>query len=194
MKRKQAIDTILGSISSNDIVVSTTGLITREIFEGFDSSRNIYVPGSMGLTSSIGLSLALCLPDRRGVVVDGDASLLMNMGAMVTIGNNCPKNLLHVVLDNEAYGSCSEEKSMSCTANLEKVAEDVGYLFIKMVDNSRDLQDSIFSFVEGPGFILVKIKLGGRRNFARPLKLVEIKKRFMKFLTTSQALQERREK
>jgi len=85
IRRKEAIEIIMGTIDPGDAVVSTTGLISREIFEKFDSDRNIYVLGSMGLASSIGLGLAVSCPKKRVVVIDGDASLLMNLGSIVTI-------------------------------------------------------------------------------------------------------------
>ena len=173
------------SIDFQDAVVSTTGLISREIFERFDSDRNIYVPGSMGLASSIGLGLAISLPTRRVVVVDGDASLLMNLSSVVTIGNKQPANLLHVVIDNCAYGSCSEELSMSDSAHLDKLACDVGYQYVRVVSSQKALKRAIVTFRRGPGFIQAKIHLGGRRDFRRPLALVKIKDRFMLFLSRS---------
>ena len=183
MKRKEAIETIMTTIEPCDVVVSTTGLISREIFEKFDSDRNIYVTGSMGLSSSIGLGLAVSLTNKMVVVIDGDASVLMNLGSIVTIGNKRPKNLLHIVIDNSAYGSCSEEESMSGSANLDRLTTDVGYRYIQIVSSQEDLKYAIMMFRKGPGFILAKIELGGRRDFKRPLNLVEIKNRFMLFLT-----------
>jgi len=185
MKRQEAINTIMETISSQDVVISTTGLISREIFEKFDSERNIYVPGSMGLASSIGLGLAMVQPTMRIVVIDGDASLLMNLGSIVTIGNKKPTNLLHIVLDNEAYASCSEERSMSDTAYLDKLAHNVGYQYVRAVRCQEDLKRAIMEFRQGPGFILTKIELGGRRDFRRPLELAAIKNRFMLFLKRS---------
>jgi sulfopyruvate decarboxylase subunit beta len=185
MKRKEAIKSIFDTIDQSDITVSTTGLISREIFSEFDSPRNIYVPGSMGLVSSIGLAIALCHSDKRVVVIDGDASLLMNLGSMVTIGANAPDNFMHIVLDNGAYGSCSEEESLSSFANFAKIAKDVGYRHIRIVRSVSKLRETILYEARGPVFILVKIKLGGRRDFSRPLELVKIKIRFMNFLLTN---------
>lgn len=181
MKRKDAIEIIMVAIEPSDAVISTAGLISREIFDKFDSGRNIYVPGSMGLASSIGLGLALSCPSRRVVVIDGDASLLMNLCSIVTIGNRQPANLLHIVIDNGAYGSCGEEKSMSSSAHLDKLAHDVGYRYVQTTSSQEDLKHTILMFREGPGFIVAKIELGGRRDFRRPLKLAEIKNRFMLF-------------
>lgn len=182
MKRQEAISVIMTTISSQDVVISTTGLISREIFEKFDSERNIYVPGSMGLASSIGLGLAMIQPTVKIVVIDGDTSLLMNLGSIVTIGNKRPTNLLHIVLDNEAYASCSEERSMSNTAHLDMLARDVGYQYVRIVHCQEDLRRAIMEFRRGLGFILTKIELCGRRDFRRPLELAAIKDRFMLFM------------
>lgn len=182
MKRKEAIETIMKTIGSRDLVISTTGLISREIFERFDSKRNLYVPGSMGLVSSIGLGLAISCSTIRVIVIDGDASLLMNLGSIVTIGNIKPKNLIHIVLDNEACGSCSEEKSMSHSAHFDILAQKVGYQYVQTVCGRDELRHAILSFTNGPGFILVKVELGGRRNFQRPSGLIKIKTRFMRFV------------
>ncbi len=187
MKRKEAIESIFNTISDVDVTVSTTGLISREIYSKFDSPRNIYVPGSMGLVSSIGLAIALCHQEKRVFVIDGDASLLMNLGSLVTIGANKPTNLVHVVLDNGVYGSCSEEKSLSYFANFAKIAKDVGYQHVITAKSAKKLKEAIQFCANGPVFILVKIKVGGRRDFSRPLRLVEIKVRFMNFLLNNKS-------
>ncbi len=182
MKRKDAIETIMRTIGSRDLVVSTTGLISREIFEKFHSERNLYIPGSMGLVSSIGLGLAIACPTMKVAIIDGDASLLMNLGSIVTIGNIKPNNLLHLIIDNEAYGSCNEEKSMSDSAHLNILAKSVGYQYVRKVDTRYKLRHAILSFTKGPGFILTKVELGGRRDFLRPLKLIDVKIKFMRFV------------
>lgn len=183
MMRQEAIEVIMTTIGAQDAVVSTTGLISREIFEKFDSERNIYVPGSMGLASSIGLGLAMAQPTKGVVVIDGDAGLLMNLGSLVSVGNKQPTSLLHIVLDNGAYASCSEERSMSNTAKLDALAGEVGYQYVRAVDSQESLKRAIMEFGRGPGFIHAKIELGGRRDFRRPLKLAAIKSRFMLFFT-----------
>lgn len=185
MKRQEALNRIMTIIDYRDVVVSTTGLISREIFERFDSEGNIYIPGSMGLASSVGLGIAIAQPTRRIVVIDGDASLLMNLGSIVTIGDKRPTNMLHIVLDNGSHASCSEERSMSSTAHLDVLACNVGYHYVRVVRNQKELERAILEFGQGPGFILAKITLGGRRDFRRPLELTAIKDRFMLFLKQS---------
>ncbi len=184
MKRKEALDSIIKSITNYDAVISSTGLITRELFEYYDSEQIFYMPGSMGLVSSIGLGIALNISTKRIIIIDGDGSLLMNLGAMATIGHKSPNNLIHIVLDNEAYASCSEEPSISNTVKLEKLAEIFGYKKIIKIDNEKELEHSIKECLKSNilTFILAKIKLGGRRDLDRPINLEQIKERFQNFL------------
>lgn len=170
------------TIDPSAVVVSTTGLISREVYERFHSDRCIYVPGSMGLVSSIGLGIALSVPDRLVVVIDGDASLLMNLGTLVTAGKQHPHNFLHIVLDNQAYGSCSEEASMSDSVDLSDLADISCYWSVSTVADEDDLRRAILETQVGPWFIHAHIELGGRRDFRRPTDLPQIKKRFMRFL------------
>lgn len=184
MKRRDALDVMMKNISNNAVIISSTGLISRELFEFYDSEQIFYMPGSMGLASSIGLGIALNKPTKRIYIIDGDGSLLMNLGTMATIGHHSPKNLIHIVLDNEAYASCSEEPSISKNANLEKVAVIMGYKNVVKVQNEGELKKTIknSSKFNTLSFILVKIELGGRRDLARPLDLEKIRIRFENFL------------
>lgn len=183
MKRKEALDAIMEAVSDYDAIISSTGLISRQLYQDHDSRQQFYMPGSMGLASSIGLGIAINKPDKRIIIVDGDASLLMNLGSLVTVSYIAPKNLVHIVLDNNAYGSCSEEPTTSETAKLDEIAKTVGYRNVCKVDSEERLKDAIkSSHDDGPYFILAKIELGGERHLARPLKLEEIKERFKKFL------------
>lgn len=186
MKRKDALDAIMEAVSDDDAIISSTGLISRQLYQDHNSEQQFYMPGSMGLASSIGLGIAISKPKRRVIVVDGDASLLLNLGSLVTVGYLTPKNLVHIVLDNNAYGSCNEEPTTSETAKLDEIAKTVGYRNVFKVDSEEGLKDAIrSSYDNGPDFILAKIELGGERHLARPLELEAIKYRFMEFLSRS---------
>jgi len=185
MKRKDALGTIMNSVSNNDAIISSTGLISRELYENHDSAQIFYMVGSMGLASSIGLGLAMCKPDRRVVTIDGDGSLLMNLCSLPTIGHFAPNNLTHIVLDNGAYASCNEEPSISKNTRLDEMAKIAGYSNVYKVDDEKGLRKAIQdSYRQGPSFILAYIELGGRRDLKRPLDLVYIKKRFQDFLNS----------
>lgn len=185
MKRRETIKTIIQIISEREVIISSTGLISRELFDIKDLPRNFYMTGSMGLASSLGLGVAINKPKKKIITVEGDASLLMNLGGLATIGHFKPENLIHIVLDNNSYDSCSKEPSISNTAKLDDVANTVGYNVVRRVVNKKELADALRESLRqnnGPVFILTKIELGGYRDLPRPLKLDKITKRFKKFL------------
>lgn len=184
MKRIDAIETIMKSLDGSEAVVSTLGLISRDLYENFDSERNFYMVGSMGLALPIGYGIALNKPKRRVVVIDGDGSLLMGLGSMATIEQYSVKNLTHVVLDNRSYASCSEEPSASSRVKLDEVARVMRYKNIyrakHILELASDIKENPYN---GPNFILTEIELGGGRHPKRVLELPTIKKRFMSFLS-----------
>ena len=92
-------------------IVASLGHPAYDLYAAGDRPRNFYTWGSMGLASSIGLGLALAQPDLRVFVVDGDGSLLMNLGSLATVGALRPENLVIVVMDNGEYGTTGGQKS-----------------------------------------------------------------------------------
>ena len=189
MKRKEIIKEIVSTIDKADkkvAVISSTGLISRELFTLADNNRNFYMTGSMGLASSLGLGVSVNKPDTKVVVIEGDASILMNFGSVATIGHFTSSNLIHIVLDNSAYGSCGEEPSISKDIKLENIAKMLGYKKVKRVYEKNDIHSFLKKSLEdkdGPVFILIKMDLGGRRDLSRPLELDKVGKRFQAFLS-----------
>lgn len=184
MKRKDAIQTIVKALDGSQAVVSTLGLISRELYENFDSERNFYMVGSMGLALPIGYGVAVSKPKKHVVVIDGDGSILMNLGSMATISYIPTKNLTHIVLDNRAYASCSDEPSISSKTRLDDIAKVTGYKHVYRVQNEQDLRSAIKKTpYDGPNFILAEIELGGNRHPRRILELPKIKERFIHFLS-----------
>mgnify|MGYP003317888696 CR=1 FL=1 len=102
MIRKKAISKILEYTGENPII-SANGFISRDLFELKEKNSNFYMIGSMGLSSSIGLGVALKNPKKRVYVFDGDGNILMNLGSLTTIGTLKPKNLVHVIFDNGSH-------------------------------------------------------------------------------------------
>ena len=184
MNRKDSLDEIMKIITKKDVIISSTGLISREVFENYDSNQHFYIPGSMGLASSVGLGIAINKPNRKIFIIEGDGSILMNLGAIATIGHVAPNNLIHLILDNGAYASCSEEPTISKSSKLDGIAKLVGYKVIYKVDTINELKNALIASTvdSGPIFIRIKIELGGRRDLARPMKLYSIKNRFIQFL------------
>lgn len=182
MKRYEAIEVISQLLNGNELVISSTGMISRELFTIKDIPQNFYMIGSMGLASSIGLGLALSLPKKQVIVIEGDGSILMNMGSMATIGHFAPKNLIHIVLDNEAHDSTGGQATVSNTVKLEEVAHAAGYQWTRRVDSGEELRKIIKeSSQQGSAFLLVKVEKGGIEGIGRVSHSPEeIKNRFQK--------------
>ena len=124
MARYEAIEDIMKSID-DELIVCNIGFPSRELYEIDDRDENFYMIGSMGLASSIGLGLALARPDKDIVVIDGDGSLLMNMGSLVTVFATNPSNLTWIVIDNGAYGSTGNQDTYSQLIDLVEIAKSV---------------------------------------------------------------------
>lgn len=182
MKRHESLRIISEYLSENDLIVSSTGNLSRELFAIADSNRIFYMMGSMGLTSSIALGLALCMPGRRIIAIEGDGSLLMNLGSMATIGHYAPSNLVHIILDNEAYDSTGGQPSVANTANLDKIAVAVGYATTRRVTSQDDLEETLSSCIglAGPVFIQIKVELGDTSDRIPrvPYEPIEVTNRF----------------
>jgi sulfopyruvate decarboxylase subunit beta len=177
----ERIDTIkkISDELTNELVVCNIGFPSRELHYVKDSSTHFYMLGSMGLASSIGLGLAMSTK-RKVVVVDGDGSLLMNLGSLVTIFNQNPNNLILIVLDNECYGSTGSQCSYASTVNLGRVAEAVGFKSNFFFDNDKkelNFKEVLNSC--GPVFVHVKVESGNANVPVIPLEAVDIKNRFM---------------
>lgn len=168
MKRYEAIEVIVQSLTEKELVISSTGMISRELFAIKDSPQNFYMLGSMGLASSIGLGLALCLPDKEIVVIEGDGSVLMNMGSIATIGHFTPKNLTQIVLDNKTHDSTGGQPTVSTTVKLAGVALAAGYQLTEQVTSEEELHESMRRALQGgSAFILVEVEKGGIEGIGR---------------------------
>ena len=116
--------------------------------------------GSMGLLSSFGLGLALLAPQRRVFVLEGDGSALMSLGALPLIAAEHPGNLVHIVLDNEAYESTGAQPSISSKVDLGEVAKSCGYRRVARVDAVEGLHRALFECDLGNGPYLILAKVG----------------------------------
>ncbi len=177
----ERIDTInrISSQLTNELVICNIGFPSRELYYVKDSSTNFYMLGSMGLASSIGLGLAMS-NNKKVIVFDGDGSILMNLGSLVTIFNQNPNNLILVVLDNECYGSTGSQCTYASTVNLGKVAEAIGFKNLFFYSNNNtdfDFNEVLNS--KGPVFVHIKVQQGNADVPVIPLEAIEIKKRFM---------------
>ena len=158
MTRGEAIQAVLSTLS-NELTIICNGFPSREAFAFRDRPEHFYMIGSMGLTPAIGFGVALAQPSRKVVVFDGDGNVLMNMGTLATIAANQPKNLLHIVFDNEVYGSTGDQETLSNRVPLDVVAESCGYTSVRRVMERDDLLATVNQMLKNPGpsFLLVKV-------------------------------------
>ncbi|HOX09436.1 MAG TPA: thiamine pyrophosphate-dependent enzyme [Candidatus Omnitrophota bacterium] len=154
-------DAIAGllSVVKDEYIICANGFISRDTFNAKDRPRNFYMLGSMGQASSIGLGLALADPDKKVVVFDGDGNLLMNLGILAMVAKISPKNLVHVVLDNECYDSTGGQPTVSSSTDLAEAARGCGIRNVMKAGGTADITAAFRECLDrqGPNFLLVKV-------------------------------------
>ena len=174
MSREEAIQQILDQLDPDDIVVSTTGKASREVYEYRQSrqvaSQDFLTVGGMGHTSSIAMGIGGAQPERRVVCLDGDGSAVMHMGSLGVIGQSNTSNLLHIVLNNGAHDSVGGQPTVGHDINLPGIALACGYRVAISVDDSQGLDAELKLLLEarGPVFLEVKVNKGARPDLGRP--------------------------
>lgn len=174
LRREDAIKKII-QVAEDDFIISTTGKISRELFElrkshGESHSKDFLTVGSMGHCSSIALGAALQRPKKKFWCLDGDGAVLMHMGAMATIGVAKPKNLIHVVLNNAAHESVGGFPTVATKINLPAIASACGYEFATSVESPQELDEKLSQVKSNDclSFLEIKCALGSRKNLGRP--------------------------
>jgi phosphonopyruvate decarboxylase len=191
MSREKAIQTVAAALDERDCIVSTTGMISRELFEyraamGQGHERDFLTVGSMGHASQIALGIALAQPKRRVWCFDGDGATIMHMGSLAIIANKSPKNYIHVVFNNGAHDSVGGQPTVGLKIDLPAAAKALGYMATYSVDNKAALE-AILNNVkqqEGPVILEVKVKKGNRKDLGRPTTTpIQNKEALMNFLS-----------
>jgi len=183
MKRIEAIEEIMKCVDEDTFVVCNMGAPSKELYHLNDRAQNFYMLGSLGLVSSISLGIALSKPDKQIVCIDGDGSLLMNLGSLSTISYVNPQNLTLIVIDNGVYGSTGNQKShTSRNTLLDDVAEGVGIESVLVITEKDDISRYLLDFDEGCHFVLIKTEPGNVELDPIPIDPMEIKRRFMNAL------------
>ncbi|MEF2968089.1 phosphonopyruvate decarboxylase [Paenibacillus sp. M1] len=184
-KRSEVLSEITRLTKKLDINLATTGLTGRELYEVGDLPNNLYMVGSMGAVSSLGLGLALSSPKSNVVVIDGDGSFLMRMGAIATNAYYKPSNMFHLLLDNNAHESTGGQKTVSGGIDFISLAADVGYSNSIYIHNLDELIVELNRWKSNKGltFAYIKIFPGTVENLGRPrIKPYEVKERLIQHL------------
>ena len=164
--REKALEEIV-SVAEEDIIISTTGKASRELFEIRERNHQSHkydflTVGSMGHSSSIALGVALYKPNTKVWCVDGDGAVLMHMGSMAVIGGNAPKNLVHIVLNNEAHETVGGMPTVAKKVDFLKIAEGCGYPNVTKAASEKELRAAleIAKKTQELSFIEVKCAIG----------------------------------
>jgi thiamine pyrophosphate-dependent acetolactate synthase large subunit-like protein len=176
MNRLEATQVIV-DLAGDAAIVASLGHPAYDLFAAGDRLQNFYTWGSMGMASSIGLGLALARADLRVFVLDGDGSLLMNLGSLATIGLLQPANFVLVVMDNEAYATTGGQPTPTAHgADLEAAARAMR-IASSVTVRSEDALTSALR-LPGPAVIVAKVQESAP-TVKPPLDYVAIKERFM---------------
>ena len=190
MTREEAIQTVASALGPKDVIVSTTGMISRELFEaraawGQGHERDFLTVGSMGHASQIALGIALEKKDRKVWCFDGDGATIMHMGSMAIVASKKPSNYVHVVFNNGAHDSVGGQPTVGLKIDLPAVAKAVGYTAACSVDTKEQLREQLsgLSALDGPVLLEVKVKKGNRKDLGRPTTTpIQKKEALMDFL------------
>lgn len=184
-KRLEVLESIIKTSDAGRINLATTGLTGRELYEAADLPNNLYMVGSMGAVSSLGLGLAIAAPDKDVMVIDGDGAFLMRMGAVATNAHYRPRNLFHLLLDNNCHESTGGQKTVSNHINYIELAASVGYAHSVYISSLNELESELSKWNERKGltFAYFRITPGTKEDLGRPeIKPVEVKDRLMEFI------------
>lgn len=190
MEREEAIKAVAGAMDVKDIVVSTTGKISRELFEhrtatGEGHIRDFLTVGSMGHASQIALGIALNRPERNVYCFDGDGAAIMHMGGMGIVASMLPGNFYHIVFNNGAHDSVGGQPTIGFGIDLPKIAAGCGYKTVMSVATRSELDAILPTLPTLPAPLLleIKVKKGSRDDLGRPTTTpVENKEALMSFL------------
>lgn len=176
LSREAVIEVIIKNLPSNTVVVSTTGMISRELYElrislKQDRSFDFLTVGSMGHASQIALGISQAQPDTQVVCLDGDGAAIMHLGGMTNIGTTNKGNFLHIVLNNGAHDSVGGQPTAAHQISLTGIARACGYdAVVGPLEHSMEIQTQIRNLmsVAGQRFLEVKVLSGSRGNLGRP--------------------------
>ena len=177
LTREDAIEVVIQNLNKNDIVVSTTGMASRELFEtrkrlGLTHENDFLTVGSMGHASQIALGIAIEKPNRNVYCFDGDGAILMHTGSMSIIGDLAPKNFKHILFNNGVHDSVGGQPTVGFNTNFCSIAKAFNYKHTFQVNSLIELNTSLAEFkeIEGPALLEILVKKGARKDLGRPTK------------------------
>jgi phosphonopyruvate decarboxylase len=185
--REAALVALVEAVGDGPIIVSTTGMLSRELFEhrvhsGQDGSRDFLTVGGMGHACSIALGIAMREPDREVWCFDGDGALLMHMGSLAVIADHAPASYFHVVFNNGVHDSVGGQPTSIDKVDVAAAARSLGYRYAASVDDPGVLAKEVAALRAhgGPSLLELKVAPGNRSDLGRPTRTpAESKRAFM---------------
>ncbi len=190
LTREEAIKLAAEKLDGREVIISTTGMISRELFEyrkgkNQNLGRDFLTVGSMGHASQIALGIALSKPNREVYCFDGDGSVIMHLGSLAVIGEKKPRNFKHIVFNNGVHDSVGGQPTAGFSINIPEIAKACGYKETWSAETAEEAEEKIelLKKAEGPSLLEIKVRKGHRKNLSRPDKSPEENKNnFMNFL------------
>ncbi len=190
LNREQAIKLVVDNLDSKDIVVSTTGKTSRELFEyrrtlNHSHEKDFLTVGSMGHSSQIALGIALSKPMRNVYCLDGDGATIMHMGSLTITGQKASKNFKHIIFNNGAHDSVGGQPTAGFDIDIPTIAKASGYKMTLSAETKEEIGEKIqqLKSAEGPALLEIRVNKGARKDLGRPTTTpIENKESFMKFL------------
>lgn len=195
LSREEVVNLIIEETEESDIFVSTTGKLSRELFEARDArgqshKYDFLTVGSMGHASMIALGIAREKSSRRVFCLDGDGAVLMHMGSMAVLGANQPSNMVHVLINNGAHETVGGMPTVSKDVDYLKIAEACCYKAVLTATTKEEVVQMMKQVKDltGPIFLEIKSNLKSREELGRPTTTpIQNKEAFMAFLQEKQS-------
>lgn len=185
--REEALTALVAAVGDDPVIVSTTGMLSRELFEyrvrtGGDGSRDFLTVGGMGHASSIALGVAMNEPEREVWCFDGDGALLMHMGSLAVIADHAPATYFHVVFNNGVHDSVGGQPTSIDKVDIGAVARAAGYRYAASTSDLASLPEQVAALRAqgGPSLLEIRVRPGNRPDLGRPTRSpAESKRAFM---------------
>ena len=190
LSREDAIKVAAKNIPDDAVLVATTGMASRELFEyradtNQVHNRDFLTVGGMGHASQIALGISIAEPSRSTYCFDGDGAVIMHMGSMAIIGQSKAIKLIHIVFNNAAHDSVGGQPTVGMDIDFCSIANACGYVTSKKVNTEQELKDVLIArqSQDGPHFIEVLVRKGNRDSIGRPTRSpLENKNDIMNFI------------
>jgi sulfopyruvate decarboxylase subunit beta len=184
MQRLECLRAIYGRLE-DCLVVTIMGAVATELHSLGHRSNFFYLQHAMGLASSTGLGLAICLPNQKVVVLDGDGSVLMSLGSLTTLARYRPTNLVHVIFDNESLLSVGGFPTATSTgSDLEGLARAAGIACASTVHAIDEFTQTFDAAIHAVELTCIVAKVGaiGPKSYATDLTLLENRFQFQRHI------------